>query len=275
VSSNRSILLGPTANIDVVSGVNVSFGGLIGNYVNETGALTKVDAGTFTYSGTASYSGATKVQDGTFINNGTIGGSGVAVVASGANNAVLGGTGTFTSAVTVGGAASTGAGHDVIDAGTTTSIGKLTLSNGLSFVTGSLTLPAFTFEINSSTGATDQLAITGGLTLGNALASISGTDLGSGSFSTFILATTTTGITGTFNGYADGSLITVGSNVYTITYGQNGDGGIANDLELTAAPEPSVWALMAAGAVMLIRFGGLRRSFSESRSKLATEEGRL
>jgi autotransporter-associated beta strand protein len=62
-----------------------------------TASLTKVGYGTFSFTGTANYTGATNVNSGTFQLNGSLGGSGVTV----AGGATLRGLGTITSSVTV------------------------------------------------------------------------------------------------------------------------------------------------------------------------------
>ncbi|HEY8966577.1 MAG TPA: PEP-CTERM sorting domain-containing protein, partial [Candidatus Methylacidiphilales bacterium] len=104
---------------------------------------------------------------------------------------------------------------------------------------------------NSTTATADKIVVTGNLVIG-AGTLLSGTDLGTGSFAagTVINLLSYTGtLTGTFNGYADGSSITVGSNTYTINYGT----AVANEITLTfaAVPEPSTWALLGIGSALL------------------------
>ena len=112
--------------------------------------------------------------------------------------------------------------------------------------------------MNSATQGIDTFAIAGALTLGNGVASLLGTDLGSGALSlgtVFTLATYASQ-TGTFQGLAQGADITVGNYLYQVNYG-------ATALTLTAVsavPEPSVWTLLGAGAFGLFAVVRRRRT---------------
>jgi fibronectin-binding autotransporter adhesin len=87
LNSNRQLLLASgdgsvASNIDVQDGVTASFGGIIADYVGETGSLNVEGAGVFDYSGTSANTGSYSVTGGTFIvsGNGSINsGSGVSI----------------------------------------------------------------------------------------------------------------------------------------------------------------------------------------------------
>jgi hypothetical protein len=66
---------------------------------------------------------------------------------------------------------------------------------------------AFKFDLNTTAHSYDKVVINGTLTLGAGLAQFTGTDLGSGTLTngTVITLATSTGISGTFSGLADGA----------------------------------------------------------------------
>ena len=240
----------------------------VGGGIGGAGSLAKAGNGTLILNGTNTYTGSTAVNAGTLILNGST--SSLTTVSAGtllvngsltgnivarsasAASAMLGGTGTVNGSVTVGG----NTGTSIVDAGTDSSVGILSIVGNVALSTNSV----LQFEINSNAGTVDTLAITGKLTLGtNFTASLSGTDLGNTILAhgtTLVLATTTTGIVtttnGFFNGYTDGSDITIGSNVYQINYGDLA--GYTNDLTLmvvAAVPEPSTYVLLGLGGLLL------------------------
>ncbi len=214
-----------------------------------TGSLTKIGTGALTLSNANTYSGATVVNVGSLLVNGSLSStSGVTVAATTAGNAVLGGTGTVSSSVVVGGG--TGTGLSIVQPAVEGTIGTMN--------TGALTFSSnskLTFDLNSNNATIDLLNITGTLTLGSGTALLSGTDLGSAVLSAgtiLTLAETTMGISGFFSGYADGSDLTFGNNVYQINYGTLS--GYSDDitLDVVAVPEPPLVGLLlfAAGGLM-------------------------
>ena len=71
LASGTSGLASSASNIEVV-GTTLTFGGLVGNYINEVGSLNKSGNGILVLSGTSTYSGATSVSGGTLDLQGTL-----------------------------------------------------------------------------------------------------------------------------------------------------------------------------------------------------------
>ena len=116
LSPNRTLLLSggtsglasAASNIEVAgAGTTLTFGGLIGNYINEAGSLNKMGSGTLVLSGTANYSnvflisgtpfytGGTIISGGTLDLQGTLNNSAPTTSAPGATASNLGTTLTF------------------------------------------------------------------------------------------------------------------------------------------------------------------------------------
>ena len=200
--------------------------------VNNTGGLTKSGSGSLTLSGTNTYSGATTVSGGSLIVSGSISGSFTTVNSGG----TLVGTGT-TGAVTVNSGGSITAGASVGAIGTLKVGGNLNL-NG-----------TYTLTLNSTSSTTDDLNVTGSLTLGGGALTI--TDLGTGGgIGNLTIAQYTDNLTGTFGGLTEGALVDSGR--YTIDYGQQIPGAVT----LMAVPEPSSLTALLCGFGML---AGLQR----------------
>lgn len=149
-------------------------GGIANSYTNGSiTAIVKEESGSWTLSGTNSYTGSTSVNGGTLLVNGTLGNSVLAVNSGG----TLGGTGVINGAVTVdsGGALAPGV-----------STGTLIISNLLTLSTGSTVL----VEINAQTLNHDRVsglsnvAYAGTLSVSN----VAGTPLGGQSFELFSAA---------------------------------------------------------------------------------------
>ena len=169
---------------------------------NLSGTQNLISAGALTLSGVSTYSGTTTISAGTLLVTGSL--------TSGA---------TVNNGGTVGGSGTLGGGV-VVNAG-----GRL--APGLSATTGILSAAAVTLtsgstyhaRLNGTTAGTgyDQLLATGNVALGGATLSLAGTSsVGVGSVITLIQTSGT--LSGTFDGFADGSIRLVGPNMYRITY---------------------------------------------------------
>ena len=237
-----------------------------GTIVDGTGtvAITKIGAGVQTFGGANTYTGNTNITGGTLAlsSTGSISSSASISVASGttfnvsavsgyavASGQTLRGAGSVTGAVTAGSGATIAGG---VDAST---LGTLTFSSTLD-----VSLATVSLKLNSLAGTADLL-VANGLTLGGATLSLS--EIGSGTWtgaSTFTLVNNTdlTSISGTFASQPEGSTISLGGNIFTISY----LGGSGNDITLSVAaiPEPSTYAFVAGlamlGLAVLRRRGG-------------------
>ena len=194
------------------------------------GTLAKDGSGTLTLNTASTYSGVTTVNSGTILANNATGsatGSGGITVKS---TATLGGTGAVSSAVT-------------LESGGTLAPGEAGIE---SLATGALTLPAgatLAAEINSSgTPSLDVVNVTGNVTLGGNLTvtDIAGTPAAITLGTKLTLVSYTGTLTGTFNGKAEGSTFSVGSNLFKIRYA---DGGGFVTLEAVSATPYNSWAL--------------------------------
>lgn len=237
-ASLKTLILGGTSSGNVVTGTISNGSGTV--------SVTKSDVGTWTLSGTSTYTGATTINAGTLVVG--VSGSG-AITAStvNVNAGTLAGTGRILSSGTVG---DNSGSADAIIAPGNNGIG--TLSTGsLSFLSDA----QFKFELNSNSIPTaDQLNVTGAVAI-NSSAVFSFTDLGAGTIAqntvfTIIANDSNDAITGAFSNLAQGSTFTSGANTYQVDY----LGGTGNDLTLTVVPEPTTWALLAGGLTVAAVF---------------------
>ncbi|WP_028467231.1 DUF4347 domain-containing protein [Nisaea denitrificans] len=197
------------ATLDL-NGTSETIGSLTGSGTLNigTGTLTLTDSASTNFSGTIS-------------GTGTIAGGGTYTVASGAT---LGGSSTFSTAVTVqsGGTIAPGNSPGKI------STGNLTLASG----------STANMEIEGTTAGTgyDQIAVTGTVTISGATLSLTVTDIPSAG-ATYVLIDNdgVDAVTGTFSGLAEGASITAGGATYTISYA----GGTGNDVVLTLPATPA------------------------------------
>lgn len=226
-----------TARTVTTTASNLTVGGVISNGTTATG-LTKAGAGELTLSGTNAYTGATLVNAGTLNVTGSIAASSGTTL-NGAT-AVLTGTGAF-SALTLG-----ANGGQIAPGLAGTSTGTMSAA---SLAWNGIATNSLTFTLSSTDDTSNLLNLTGALTKS------------SGSIFNIYLSGGVLGDTYT--------LIDFGSTNFLasdFTDASDPSGGtfsiVGNSLEFTVAavPEPSTWALMAAGLVLVSGFEIRRRS---------------
>lgn len=247
-----------TGTINLSSGGYLLFQSESGRVLTSTGqiaaggssGLVFNGSGTTVISGSHTYTGGTSIFNGTVVINGNIASSSLTKL----NGGTLAGSGTF--GTTSIGDGSGSAGTAILAPGTVGTIGTMTTA-GLDLNNSDA---AFKFDLDSASQTWDRIDVTGGLTLGAGVAQLIGSDLGTtvlADGTVITLITTTTGISGTFAGLDEGSLLNIGNNQFRLSYGMS----VANDLTLTVVPEPQTWLLMAAGLIGLV--SRRRREISE------------
>jgi autotransporter-associated beta strand protein len=208
LADGGSVTVSSGATLDL-NGTSETIGSLSGSGTLNigTGTLTLTDSASTNFSGTIS-------------GTGTIAGGGTYTVASGAT---LGGTSTFSTAVTVASGGTIAPGN---------SPGKISTGN-LTLASGSTA----NMEIEGTAAGTgyDQIAVTGTVTISGATLSLTVTDIPSAG-ATYVLIDNdgVDAVTGTFSGLAEGASITAGGATYTISYA----GGTGNDVVLTLPATP-------------------------------------
>ncbi len=195
--------------------------GAITNGAATSVSLTKQGTGTWTLSGTNSYTGATLVSLGTLLVNGNgTSATGAVTVASGAT---LGGTGIIGGKTTVNGILAPGA-----------SVGKLTFANVQGLTLGTLAAGSLKYELgaNTTAGTTYDTVDTQALAIGTGVLNFTSfqfTNTGALAAGTYTLISSATAITGTLGstltgsiGAFSGTLSISGNNlVLTIAGGSN------------------------------------------------------
>jgi autotransporter-associated beta strand protein len=200
-----------------------------------SGSLIKVGTGAQTLSGTNTYTGVTTVNLGTLLVNGSL------TSAMTANAGTIGGAGSTTGNVTIGNSAG---GSDAFIAPGNGTVGTFTAGGSLSMLSDA----TYSFELNGSSAAADQL-VANGVTI-NSSAVFSFTLLGDKSglaTQTFKIIdnTSVSNISGVFSNLTAGGIYDAGGG---LTFSVSGGGGsYGNDLYLTVAtvPEPATWGLLA------------------------------
>ncbi len=211
LSQSGTVTSGVAGSVTLTVGANnesaAGFGGVIQDG-SGTVALTKTGSGTQTLAGANTYTGATSVSGGTLLVNGSTAAGSAVTVSSGGT---LGGTGTVGGSVMLaggapGGTVAPGTSPECLDTGSVT------------FDSGS----TLAIEIDGTTACTqyDRLAVTGSATLGDATLSLSGSHTPV-SGNSFTILTTTTGVSGTFNGLADGATVLFNLQPLEIDYQTN------------------------------------------------------
>jgi hypothetical protein len=256
-----------TLSLDTTHG-NGNFSGVIKDSAGSGGtvAVVKTGTGVQTFSGANLYSGGTMVQGGTLtISNSTGSATGTGAVQLN-SGATLGGTG-FISATTGG---VTLNGNVYAGSGGTTDILHVSSSSSIDFTGASLT-----FNLDTATpGNTSKLALTATpsvLFSGTSLTlNLNGsTAIAAGTNYILLTSTATSDI---YSGLTlSGSVITSGlsasfTGLNAGNYGailqlvSNGSGGDNIEVDVTAVPEPSTWALMLGGLALLVVWQRRRRT---------------
>ncbi len=229
--TNTGTITGATFGLTLTGSGSGTLSSIIGT---GTGSLTKNGIGTWTLTGSNTYTGSTTINAGTLNVTGSLAsGSAVTVNNSGS---VLEGTGTIYGSVSI---AANGA---ILEAGTGSTGQTLTMRGAVSLASGSVIALAL-----GASGAHSTLAIgPGGSIVFQSLQKFNIIDLGVTDGSTY--SGLITGI-GSDPGTESGWTITNQSWAYNFSYDAANGGEI--DLTVTAAPEPSTWcaAALAFGAV--------------------------
>jgi MYXO-CTERM domain-containing protein len=230
---------------------SINFNDHVGNYVGTTPGFVGA-APTLTLGAGQTVTGAVALGNGQLnvTNNGVINASGTnnPIVISTKNNSFIN-NGTLHVS---GAAGATIADSSFSNAGTLSVDNTRVLADS-----GSLTFTGggYTVQIDSTTGTSGQIEVTGDLALGAGVASLSVTDVGNtvlpvGDSFTLIDPSSSTGF---FTGLPQGSDLTVGGNTYSVSY-TGGAGG--DDVTLTSVavtPEPGAFALFALGGFAVLR----------------------
>ena len=234
---------------------------IAGNVSGNGAALTKAGGGTLTFSAANTYTGSTTITGGTLMVTNTTGsgtGYGAVTVKTGAT---LGGTGAVAGPVSVesGGTLSVGATGGL---GTLTLHGATTLASGSNFLTG----------LAGTTAGTQygQLVVKpgGSLALGNATFQPTLNYSPTNGDLLFIVnnQNTTGGLSGTFNGLAEGATITFGNgSTAQISYLGNFDTlslGTGNDIvvfNFVPVPEPASVLAVAVLALAALAWSSRRK----------------
>ena len=238
--SSSDTLTGPitltgNATFDVTSGGTLTVPGNIGA---GSASLTKDGDGVMIIEGTSSYTGTTFVTAGKLLVNGDLTSSSTIDVQTGA---VLGGNGTL-GPIVVGPTSTFSPGNSP----DTITVSSLTLSSGAGYLEELFgNTPG-----NGTTGYDKTIVTAGPVVLSNANLTVSlggGYTPGAGDVFTVIDNQSSSPVSGTFNGLAEGALVSSGGSMFRISY-VGGDGNdvtltsvFASVTVLTTAPNPSVF----------------------------------
>ena len=222
-------------DLTVFSPKDQTFDGTLGSLAG-TMKLMKSGKGSLTLSGSHAFTGTTTIWDGAFILNGTLTSSPITVwggtyggpAAAGLTGGRIGGTGTFSQAVTLGyrGAITPGSGMG--------NAGTLTLGNGLTAQDG--TSLAFDLSNNPGNPATsDRIAVSGNLSVSGKVGIVIKALNGTVPAGTYTLLT----YTGTLTGSASNFDVSVPPGTpYSLAVGS---GAVTLTVPVTRAPASIVW----------------------------------
>ncbi len=228
---------------------SATFDGVIEDGSGTVG-LTKIDTGTLTLTGANTYTGATMVNDGELSVDGSVANSSVTVSGS----AVLSGSGSIGGSVT-------------LSSGSTATLSPGSASSATAdLATGSLTLTSGTtlwMEINGATANSqhDQIVVNGSVNLGSATLDVTGTITSSPGQQIVLIANDgTEAVVGTFNGLAEGDIVTINGVEFFLSY--RGGAG-SNDVTLTEAGPVTFTSDGIGGGSLVIRVNGDSVEFVE------------
>ena len=222
----------PTGGTNFVDIPNSAFG-------EPVNTLTKTGTGTLTLSNTDTYKGPTTVSGGTLDVTGTLSASSVTVNSSG----TLGGTGPV-------GAITANSGG-MVEPGVAGAAGILnsataTLNSGSTF--------AVLLDGTTAGAGYDQLNITGTASLGNSTLDLSlGSNFAASATigASYVIVSTTQGVSGTFSGLASGDTIDASGDEFTISYTGGGNNNVVLNFDgsytttsvaLTTGTNPAVYS---------------------------------
>ena len=211
-----SVLLGGATLTAGGDNSTTSFSGVLSG---TGGGLAKQGIGALTLTGTNSYTGATSLNGGTLLVDGSIGAGAVTTLAG----TTLGGIGTINGSVTASGDVSPGNGG----------IGTLSVGGAMDFAAGS----SFTVQLDGTLPSSDQLNVTGSVTIGAnvALNASLGTPTVHLNTLTIINNLSAGAVTGTFNGLPNRSTLVVAPRNFAVRY----DLGSGNDVVLIDEDPPT------------------------------------
>jgi gliding motility-associated-like protein len=182
--------------------------------ISGPGGVNKISAGTVILSGVHTYTGTTLVEDGTLLINGSTS-SQTNVIPVANRTGTLGGIGTINGNVSL-------QTRGILNPGNT--IGALTINGNLTMVTGS----TFAVDLNGATVGTenDQIVVNGTVDITGATLTVNHNNTGGGTLYTILVNDQSDAVTGTFNGIAEGTLITAAGNgaLLSASYTTNGTG---------------------------------------------------
>ncbi|RYD61560.1 MAG: hypothetical protein EOP83_16725, partial [Verrucomicrobiaceae bacterium] len=219
-------------DLTVFSPKDQTIDGTLGSLVG-TMKLVKSGKGSLTLSGSHAFTGTTTIWDGALILNGTLSSSPVTVwggtyggpAAAGLTGGRIGGTGTFSQAVTLGyrGAITPGAGMG--------NAGTLTLGNGLTAQDGS----SLAFDLSNNPATSDRIAVSGNLSVSGKVGIVIKALNGSIPAGSYTLLTYTGALTG---GASNFDVSVPPGTPYSLTVGS---GSISLTVPVTRAPGAIVW----------------------------------
>jgi autotransporter-associated beta strand protein len=233
IDGDGAVFLGARALAIGSNNQGAAFSGIIqdgGSSGGTGGSLTKVGTGTFSLSGSNTYTGGTTVSAGV-LEVANQAGSATSTGSVNVNAGTLAGRGIIAGAVNIG--TGSGAGAFLAPAAGTNVQATVTIQSALTF-TADATYTC-TFRAKRNRARTDKVIANGVTINSGASIALSGQTQGAlrqGLVLTLISNTSANPITGTFNNLPDAGIVTVNGNNFQASY----EGGDGNDLTLTVVP---------------------------------------